>query len=398
MMLLCILVYWIWQSCFLGGFVSLLRWNWLCFDGFLEVLGEANVWRDSAAYLRMVSFYPCLGTGFCGISFVRIIARDTSVLQMAVEGSWLLVTLLNMQTLVISVVSGDGGKPTTKLEKATVLDDNCRWDKSFYESVKYGSGKGGLVGEASIDFSAYAEAIKTSTVSLPLKNSNSKAILNVSIQRLQENADKIELEVIEDASIKSQDRSLKAHLSNDDADESNKNDTVEDVPFSKTPHNVELHGNNRGSNGLDITSSSSDSSSGFDTPRELGNGMRNDSIHQDPPTYLSSKTNTSTTPKPTPVASTTIYDEWSAGSDHGMSTDGSNSSQNTFPGENSQHGSDNEIEKLKNELIALSRQVDVSDLEMQTLRKQIVMECKRGQDLSREVVALKEERDALKLE
>ncbi|KAE8712873.1 protein LURP-one-related 4-like [Hibiscus syriacus] len=297
------------------------------------------------------------------------------------------VTQLNAQTLMISVVSGDGGKPITKLEKATVLDDNCRWDKPVYESVKFvrepksgkinekiyhfivssGSGKGGLVGEASIDFSAYAEAIKTSTVSLPLKNSNSKAILNVSIQRLQENADQRELEVIEVASIKSQDRSLKAHLSNSDADESIKDDTVEDVPFSKTPHNVEFHGNHRGSNGLDNTSSSSDSSSGLNTPRELGNGMRNDCINQDPPTYLSSMSNTSTAPKPTPVASTTIY------------------------------RSDNEIERLKNELIALSRQVDVSDLELQTLRKQVVKECKRGQVLSREVVTLKEERDALKL-
>ncbi|KAK8520920.1 hypothetical protein V6N13_077052 [Hibiscus sabdariffa] len=327
------------------------------------------------------------------------------------------VMQLNVQTLMISVVPGDGGKPTTKLEKATVLDDICRWEKPVYESVKFvrepktgkinekiyhfivssGSGKGGLVGEASIDFSAYAEAIKTSTVSLPLKNSNSKTILNVSIQRLQENADQREVEEIEDASIKSQDRSLKAHLSNGDSDENIKNDTVEDVPFSKTPHNVELHENHRGSNGSDITSSSSDSSS-LDTPRELGNGTRNDSINQDPPTYLSSMNNTPATPKPTSVASATIYEEWSAGSDHGMSTDDSNSSQDTFPRENSQLGSDNEIDKLKSEVIALSRQVDVSDLELQTLRKQIVKECKRGQDLSREVVTLKEERDALQLE
>ncbi|KAK8538024.1 hypothetical protein V6N12_044163 [Hibiscus sabdariffa] len=261
-----------------------------------------------------------------------------------------------------------------------------------------GSGKGGLVGEASVDFSAYAEAIKTSIVSLPLKNSNSKAILNVSIQRLQENADQREVEEIEDASIKSQDKWLKDHLNNDDAGESIKNDTVGDVPFCKTPHNVELHGNHRGSNGSDTTSSSSDISSGLDTPLELGNGMRNDSINQDPPTYLSSMNNTSATLKLTSVASTAIYEEWSAGSDHGMSTDDSNSSEDTFPRENSHHGSDNEIEKLKNELIALSRQVVVSDLELQTLRKQIVKECKRGQDLSREVVTLKEERDALKLE
>ncbi|XWS38384.1 hypothetical protein CRYUN_Cryun19dG0126500 [Craigia yunnanensis] len=325
------------------------------------------------------------------------------------------VTQLNVQSLMISVVPDDGGKPTTKLEKATVQDGNCRWENPVYKTIKFvrepktgkineriyhfilssGLGKGALVGEASIDFAAYAEAIKTSTVSLPLKNSNSKAILQVSIQRLQENADQREVEEIEDASVKSQDRSLKAHLSNGDADESMKIEPIEDVPFRKSTHDIELRGNHRGSNGSDITISSSDSSSGLNTPRELG--MRNDDINQNPSIYLSAMNNTSVTPKPTSIASTTIY-EWSAVSDHGMSTDDSNSSQDTFTGENSHHASENEIEKLKNELITLSRQVDVSDLELQTLRKQIVKESKRGQDISREVVTLKEERDALKLE
>ncbi|KAK8307212.1 hypothetical protein V6Z11_D03G177600 [Gossypium hirsutum] len=318
------------------------------------------------------------------------------------------VTQLNVQALMISVVPGDGGKPRTKLEKATVLDGNCRWENPVYETVKFardpktgkineriyhfiissGLGKGGgLVGEASIDFAAYADAIKISTVSLPFKNSNSKAILHVSIQRLQENADQREVEEIENASIESQDRSLKV-------DENIKNESTEDVTFSKITHNVELLGNCRGSNGSDITISSSDSISGLNTPQELG--MRNNNINQDP--YLSSMNSTSVIPKATSITSTAIYEEWSAGSDLGMSTDDSNSSQDTFPRENSQHGSDNEIEKLKNEIISLSRQVDVSDLELQALRKRIVKESKRGQDLSREVVTLKGERDALKLE
>ncbi|XVF52868.1 hypothetical protein PTKIN_Ptkin05aG0053000 [Pterospermum kingtungense] len=326
------------------------------------------------------------------------------------------MTQLNVQALTISVVPGDGGKPTTKLEKATVQDGNCKWENPVYETVKFvrepktgkiseriyhfilssGLGKGVLVGEASIDFAAYAEAIKTSTVSLPLKNSNSKAILHVSIQRLQENADQREVEEIEDGSFKSQDRSLKAHLGNGDADERTRIEPIEDALFSKSLHNVELRGNHRGSNGSDITISSSDSSSGVDTPRELG--MRNENIIQEPPTYLSAMNNTPVTPRPATAASTTIYEEWSASSDHGMSTDDSNSSQDTFQQENSHHASDNEIERLKSEIIALSRQVDVSDLELQTLRKQIVKESKRGQDLSREVVTLKQERDALNLE
>ncbi|XP_039056371.1 uveal autoantigen with coiled-coil domains and ankyrin repeats-like [Hibiscus syriacus] len=297
------------------------------------------------------------------------------------------VTETKLQALIISVIPDDGGKLIRTLEKATVQDGNCRWENPVYETVKFvreprtgkiseriyhfvlstGLGKG-LVGEVSLDVAAYAEAIKTCTVSLPLKNSNSKAILHISIQRLHENADQREVEETEDASSKLQDRSLMAHLSNGDADESIKKDPVEDTSFGKTTHNVDLCGNHRGSGGSDITISSSNSSSGLNTPRELD--MRNDSIKH----------------------------EWSAGSDHGMSTDDSNTSQDTFPLENSQQGSDNEIERLKSELIVLSRQVDVTDLELQTLRKQIVKESKRGQDLSREVVNLKEERDALKLE
>ncbi|KAE8677988.1 protein LURP-one-related 4-like [Hibiscus syriacus] len=317
------------------------------------------------------------------------------------------VTQLNAQALMISVVLGDGGKPRTILEKATVLDGNCRWENPVYETVKFaqdpktrkineiiyhfilstGLGKGGLVGEASIDFSAFAEAIKTSTVSLPLKKSNSKAILHVSIQRLQENVDQREVEKIEDASIKTQDCILKD-------DESIQSDTIEDVPLSKATNNVELHGNRRGSSEYDITISSSGSISGFDTPRELG--MRNNINHD--PQFLSSMNNSSFTPKPTSTASTATYEEPSAGSDFGTSTDDCNNSQDTFPRENSQHGSDNEIERLKNELKALTRQVDVSDMELKALRKRIVKESKRGQDLSREVVTLKREKDALKLE
>ncbi|KAE8710859.1 protein LURP-one-related 4-like [Hibiscus syriacus] len=257
------------------------------------------------------------------------------------------VTETKLQALIISVIPDDGGKLIRTLEKATVHDGNCRWENPVYETVKFvREPKTGKINERIYHF----------------------VLSTISIQRLHENDDQREVEETEDACFKLQDRSLKAHLSDGDADESIKKDPIEDTSFSKTTHNIDLCGNNRGSNGSDITISSSNSSSGLDTPRELG--MRNDDIKH----------------------------EWCAGSDHGMSTDDFDSSQDTFPLENSQQGSHNEIERLKNELIVLSRQVDVSDLELQTLRKQIVKESKRGQDLSREVVNLKEERDALKLE
>lgn len=140
--------------------------------------------------------------------------------------------------------------------------------------------------------------------------------------------------------------------------------------------------------------SSSESSSGLNTPRE-----------QDPNNFLPSLNHTSVPHKST-ENTPTVYEErqrsqweWPVGSDQGISTDDStNGFQDTLTRERSQQASDIEIEKLKSELVALARQADLSELELQTLRKQIVKESKRGQDLWREVISLKEERDLLKLD
>ncbi|GKU95291.1 hypothetical protein SLEP1_g8668 [Rubroshorea leprosula] len=331
----------------------------------------------------------------------------------------------NVDGLTISVVPGDVGKPTLRLDKAMVQEGCCRWENPVYETVKFvrepkngkinqkiyhlivstGSAKGGLIGEASVDFADYVEAIKASALSLPLKNSTSKAVLHVSIQRVQENADQRKVEEGEDANFKFQDRSLKAHISNDDAEEESiMNAVIEDGAFNKTGHNVEFKLNRGASCASDNTISSSDSSSGLNTPGELGVG--NNNVHQDLTNNPSSLNHAPVPHRPTANASITTIEEhhrsqwgWLACSDHGTSTDESTSgSQDTFPGGKSEHASDNEIEKFKAELFALTRQVDVSGLELQTLRKQIVKESKRGQDLSQEVVCLKEERDALKVE
>ncbi|KAK6137621.1 hypothetical protein DH2020_028647 [Rehmannia glutinosa] len=74
----------------------------------------------------------------------------------------------------------------------------------------------------------------------------------------------------------------------------------------------------------------------------------------------------------------------------------SDHSEEAFLGQHLEESSDIVIEKLKSEVAALSRQAEMSELELQTLRKQIVKESKRGQDLFKELVCLKEERDGLK--
>lgn len=330
---------------------------------------------------------------------------------------------LNVNALVVSVVPGDAGKPTVSLEKGILRQGSCRWDYPVHETVKYirdvktgkineriyhfvvstGSSKNSLVGEVSIDFADYAEGTKASTVSLPFKNSKSNGVLHVSIQRLQENVEQSEVMEGEDANVKSQSRTLNTLLSNSNIDEGIDSHSSEDGPLINGAHTADLNVNDRTSSGSDITMSSSESSSGLNTPRELG--LRNNML-QDPISFLSSQTQTSASHLSKANASAANYGEhrqqqWelSADSDHGTSTDDStNSSQGNLTRERSQQVSDMDMEKLKAELVMLSRQADVSEMEIQTLRKQIVKESKRGQDLSREILGLKGERDMLKSE
>ncbi|KAK7358635.1 hypothetical protein VNO77_00573 [Canavalia gladiata] len=371
------------------------------------------------------------------------------VTQMVVSG---------VEALLLSIVPGDIGKVSTRLEKAEVRGGVCRWENPVYETIKFvqepktgkfseriyhfvvstGLSKASSYGEVSIDFAEYAEATKLSTVSLPIKNSQCDAVLHVSIQRLQENNDKryerntvviftlqvIELasswillmmrfllvkyyreeEQCEDDKLKSHDRSLRTYLSNGDIDASTKSDSSEDVSAKANTNGAELSADCRTSSGSDSTLSSSDGSSGLDTPREIG--LRNGGIHPNNNGFLSDVSHTLEPQKPAVNASVSMYDvhqrshwDWSAGSEHGLSTDGStNGSHDALPRERSNQASDSEIDRLKAELAALARQADVSDLELQTLRKQIVKESKRGQELAKEIIILKEERDTLKIE
>ncbi|KAI5383759.1 intracellular protein transport protein USO1 [Lathyrus oleraceus] len=334
-----------------------------------------------------------------------------------------------LDSLVLSIVPGDIGKPTTRLEKAVINNGVCKWENPVYETVKFirdakngkfgervyyfvistGLSKASTFGDVSVDFADYAEAAKISSVSLPIKNSHSDAVLHVSIQRLQENNDKREEEECEDMKLKPNDKSLRTYLSNGDAVSRTKSDSSEisqDVSGNGNSERAGLSADCRTSSGSDITLSSSDGSSGLDTPRELG--LRNTSMHPAKIGVPSVTSHVSEAQKPAVNALSSMYDvhhrsshfrDSSAGSEHGLSTEGSiHGSHDALPRERSHQASDIENEKLKAEIAVLARQVDVSDMELQTLRKQIVKESKRGQELTKEVISLKEERDTLKIE
>lgn len=84
--------------------------------------------------------------------------------------------------------------------------------------------------------------------------------------------------------------------------------------------------------------------------------------------------------------------DWSVGS----ISDGSLAESTNSPDDNL--GSDGSVEKLKNEIAVMMRQVELSELELQSLRKQVAKESKRAQDQTRQIISLSNERDALTIE
>ncbi|XP_058083092.1 uncharacterized protein LOC131231032 [Magnolia sinica] len=353
------------------------------------------------------------------------------------------VPQLGWDSLMVSLVPVEVGKPTAKSEKAAIHEGNCQWENPIYETVRFtkeskygkinkkiyrfliltGSLKAGLLGEVTIDFADYAEAIKPSSVSLPLKASNSGGVLHVRIQRIRTTADAREMEENGDVTVRPHGRTLKSELSNCDTDGScntcsdisncnctEDSSSVTGIMQSSLSHDkatsqcAESDGILRASSCSDSTSASN-CSSGKETPQELG--FKNSNIHRDVSCLPLSVSNNALPLKRTADAVHSVTDfrqhrrlntEWSVSSaPDGSLDDSTNSFEGTHLKERPQ-ASDVSVENLKNEMIVLARQADVSELELQTLRKQIAKERRTVQDLSWEVRSLKEERDGLNRE
>nr|CAD1836295.1 unnamed protein product [Ananas comosus var. bracteatus] len=151
---------------------------------------------------------------------------------------------------------------------------------------------------------------------------------------------------------------------------------------------IESNGNLQKSHSFDaISASGSDISSGRYTPKE--SGIIHNIIQQDTTSFLSPLSN-----KNTPKMLLTSSGDWSGSSAPDRSSDGSNNTS----GETGLQDSDDDIEKLRGDIVVLTRKLEVSELELQTLRKQIAKESRRGQDLSKEISTLKEEKEAIKKE
>lgn len=106
--------------------------------------------------------------------------------------------------LLVSLVSVDTGKVTSKTGKAPVKNGTCQWSEPLFEStlissdsngkdgpkelcklvVSMGLSRFGLLGDATINLMDYLQTTMPESLSLPLQNCNSGSILHVKIQRM----------------------------------------------------------------------------------------------------------------------------------------------------------------------------------------------------------------------
>ncbi|KAM3402567.1 hypothetical protein ACQJBY_006436 [Aegilops geniculata] len=337
---------------------------------------------------------------------------------------------LGWESMTVVVTPQDVGRPTARTERAEVADGACRWPAPIFEAIKLpsakaaagdkiyqflvyetGSAKAALLGEATVNVAEYAEAFKPSAVTLPLKGSPAPgALLHVTIQRVvggagggcgddgSENGDTAK---------SSPRRTLQSQLSRCEDEEAEKARSLaadsmspvhDGLVISKPPGmrfplrrnmlaSVEPAGHLHNANGFDAVSlSGSDGSSGRFTPKTSAN--MHSTFLQDATNVLSPFANNGTSRNPLSSG------DWSGSSAPDASTDGSTSNS----GETGLRGAEDDVEKLRSEIGTLTRKLDVSDMELQTLRKQIVKESRRGQDLSKEMSSLRDERDALRRE
>ncbi|KAG8092190.1 hypothetical protein GUJ93_ZPchr0012g20376 [Zizania palustris] len=336
---------------------------------------------------------------------------------------------LGWEAMMVVVTPRDVGRPTARSESAEVVDGACRWSAPIFEATKLPSGKAAgekiyqflvyetgstkaaLLGEATVNLAEYADAFKPSLVTLPLKGSPG-AVLHVTIQRVVGGGGGCGDDVSENgeapvvAKTPPRRKTLQSQLSRCEEDgekvraAADAMSPVQDGLVINKPPGMRFQSRRdisssfdpvrhlHNSNSFDaISVSGSDGSSGRFTPKN--NASMHSTFVQEGTNALSPFANNGTLRNPL-----TSSGDWSGCSAPDASTDGSTSNS----GEAVLREAEDDVEKLRNEIATLMRKLDVSDMELQTLRKQIVKESRRGQDLSKEASSLREERDALRRE
>ncbi|XP_010667558.2 MAR-binding filament-like protein 1 isoform X2 [Beta vulgaris subsp. vulgaris] len=304
--------------------------------------------------------------------------------------------------LMISLVPVDVGQPTVRLGKAAVQDGICTWENPVYETVKFtretktgklhdkiyqliistGSSKAGFLGEVFVNLADYVEATTPSTISLPIKSSNTGAILHVMIQNMQGADDQRELQMdIEDTGASNIDEgSFQSHDRNYQS-EGDMNFVAHKDDYYNTTSLDNEERNSRNGNTLNSLFEQKESRAHQETSSDQ-------SAYTNKPVFR--------TPSPADNEHQTrvpITLDWSSEDDITNYVEDTNEN---FLREQEQEPPKSLVEQLQREIFTLKRQAEVTDIELLSLRRQAVKETKRAQELSGKVVRLKEERDAFR--
>ncbi|XP_009780309.1 uncharacterized protein [Nicotiana sylvestris] len=297
------------------------------------------------------------------------------------------VPQLKAKKLMISLVPADAGKPTVRLGKAAIVEGTCSWENPIYETVKLvrdpktgqikqniyyfavasGSSKSGFLGEVGLDFADLVEATETLVVSLPLMPLETGAILHVAVQNMQGAQGTRCSENSEISRTESLDQSFETELGSDGHYGNGQCTSTEGEDLNETSHYYKK-------NSVPRDPQPKNSLVKRFTPQNAANPLER---------HLHQRSST----------------DCSLGSDlDGSLIDTTYKSEEDLLRDTAQESSSNSFESMKNKIITLERQAELSEIELQTLRKQTVKETKKAQEQSRKIANLKEERDVLKTE
>ncbi|KAF3782648.1 hypothetical protein EJ110_NYTH32612 [Nymphaea thermarum] len=322
---------------------------------------------------------------------------------------------LGSDSLMVALVSSETGKTTAKTQKVQVQNGSCQWDNP-------GLSKGGVLGKAALDLAEFADALKPCSVSLSLGSSNS-TILRITIQRLNADGD-TRGDKRRNATVRTPDRnSLSSYMNDVDSngtsqtstcnsnagkDTSAANGAIQYSPsmIHTAPHTANCNSNLKvfGRSGATSASSSSESSSGHEFFNEYKLGSNG---HSPVINCLPSPVSNTKSPKLSVSENCDMAEPRE--SEDSITEQSLNWITNEIR-ESSVYTSKeidlnqklqlalSSIETLKDQIAVMGRQAEVTDLEVQTLRKQIVKDNRKVQEFSREICNMKEERDALKQE
>ncbi|KAL0317779.1 UNVERIFIED_CONTAM: hypothetical protein Sangu_2192200 [Sesamum angustifolium] len=246
------------------------------------------------------------------------------------------VPQLKSKSLMISLVPVDVGKPTVRLAKVPIVEGTCTWENPVYETVK-------LVKE--IKTGRIREKFYYVIVSTGSSKSGFLGEVSIDFADLAEATKPLNL-------------TLPLQTS--------KSGAILHVGVQRMQGGPGSRYNEESEAPVD---ESCDQNSDAETKDSYGSGKRNPrSAESDD---LSEETS--------------LHDEQNGSLEDAESRDGVEEASNGTG-------------RSTNQMKMLERKAELSELEVQSLRKQVMRETRRGQQLSEQIVCLKEERDAIKEE